>query len=91
MLLLIELRMGVVLKVRRKGIIILPKRLREAVGISEGDEVVVEVVGNELVMRALKPRVVDVDPELVERFLREEYDLERDRYTRLVRSGKAGP
>lgn len=31
------------LRVGRKGYIILPKAIREAVGISEGDEVVVEV------------------------------------------------
>ena len=82
--------MRVVLKVRRKGIIVLPKRVREALGVSEGDGVIVEVVGGELVMRALKPRIVDVDPEMIERFLREEYDLERDRYTRMVRGEEAG-
>ncbi len=31
------------LKVGRKGYIILPKALREAVGINEGDEVIVEI------------------------------------------------
>ena len=74
----------VVLKIRRKGVIILPKRLREALGVDEGDEVIVEVHGDELILRALKPRVVDVDPGIVEELLREEYELERDRYTRMV-------
>ncbi|MEL9908032.1 MAG: AbrB/MazE/SpoVT family DNA-binding domain-containing protein [Desulfurococcus sp.] len=73
-----------ILKVRKKGIIILPKKLREALGVDEGDEVIVEVVGEELVMRALKPRIVDVDPEIAERLLREEYDLERGRYARMI-------
>ena len=82
--------MRVILKVRRKGIIVLPKRLREAVGISEGDEVVAEVVGEVLVVRALRPKVVDADPEVVEKLLREEFDLERGRYARMVRSGEAG-
>lgn len=72
------------MKVRKKGIIILPKKLREALGVDEGDEVIVEVVGEELVMRALKPRIVDVDPEIAERLLREEYDLERGRYARMI-------
>ncbi len=82
--------MRVVLRVRRKGVIILPKRLREAVGIDEGGEVVAEVVGDKLVLRALKPRVVDVDPELIEGLLREEYNLEKRRYWRMVSGEEAG-
>lgn len=77
-----------VLKVRKKGIIILPKRLREVLGVDEGDEIIVEVADRKLVMRALKPRVVDVDPEIVERLLREEYDLERSRYMRMISYGE---
>ena len=80
----------VVLKVRKKGIIILPKRLREEAGISEGDEVIVEVEKGKLVMRVLKPRVVDVDPGLVEKLLREEYELERRKHERILHGGKAG-
>ena len=80
--------MRVVLRIRKKGIIILPKRLREAIGVDEGDEVIADVVGDKLVLRALKPRVVDVDPEVVEKFLREEYSIERKRYTRMISSGK---
>jgi len=46
------------LKVGRKGYIILPKALREAVGIEEGDEVIVEIKDGIL----LKPlRKVDVE------------------------------
>lgn len=82
--------MRVLLKVHRKGIIILPKRLREALGIREGDEVIAEVVGEKLVLKALKPRVVDVDPGVVEKFLSEEYGLERNRYTRMISSEEAG-
>ncbi len=80
-----------VLKVRRKGILILPKRLRDKVGINEGDEVIVEVKGDKLVMRVLKPRVVDVDPSLVEELLREEYELEERRYEGMFQSKKARP
>ena len=32
------------MKVRRKGVIILPKKLMEALGVGEGDEVIVEVI-----------------------------------------------
>ncbi len=76
--------MRVVLKVGRKGVLVLPKRLREALGISEGDEVVAEVVGDKLVLRVLKPKVVDVDPGLVEELLREEYGLEARRYGYII-------
>ncbi|ABL78737.1 AbrB/MazE/SpoVT family DNA-binding domain-containing protein [Thermofilum pendens] len=68
--------MKAVLRVRRKGVVILPKKLREAAGISEGDEVYAEVAGGAIVLKPLRPTVVDVDPSLVEKLLREEYELE---------------
>ena len=80
--------MRVVLKVRKKGVIILPKVLRETIGVDEGDEVIVEADRDKLVLRALKPRIVDVDPGIVEEFLREEYELEKKRYTRMISSGE---
>jgi AbrB family looped-hinge helix DNA binding protein len=78
--------MRVVLKIRKKGILILPKRLREAVSLEEGDDVVVEVVGDGLVLRALKPKVVDVDPKFVEELLREEDRFEEQRLRRMLQS-----
>ena len=83
--------MRITLKVRKKGIIILPKRLREAVGINEGDEVVADVIGDKIILRALKPRVVDVNPEVVEKLLREEYGLERKRYLRMASGEESSP
>ena len=79
------------MKVRKKGVIILPKRLREAIGVNEGEEVIVDVVGDRLILRALKPKVVDVNPEIVEKILSEEYSLESRRYARMISSGKTGP
>ncbi|MCS7364465.1 MAG: AbrB/MazE/SpoVT family DNA-binding domain-containing protein [archaeon GB-1867-035] len=79
--------MRFVLKVRRKGVLILPKRVREIAGINEGDEVIVEAERNMLIIRVLKPKVVDVDPSVVENLLREEYELERRKYGRLLHSG----
>ncbi len=81
--------MRVVLKVGRKGIVVLPKRLREALGVGEGDEIVAEVRGGEAVLRPLKPVVVDVDPSLVEGILREEYELEKRRYSGMVSGEEA--
>jgi len=74
------------LKIRRKGVLILPKKLREAVGLEEGDDVVAEVVGDSLVLRALKPKVVDIDPNLVEELLKEETRVEEHRYRRILQS-----
>lgn len=38
-----KLKLTLKLKVGKKGYIILPKAIREAVGINEGDEVIVEI------------------------------------------------
>lgn len=57
---------------RRKGVLILPKAVREAAGLKEGSEVLAEVRGDSVILRPLEPRVVDVDPALVDKVLREE-------------------
>lgn len=77
------------MKVHGKGIVILPKKLREALGIKEGDELVAEVNEDKIVLRVLKPVVVDVDPDLVEGIIHEEYELENHRYTEVLSSEKA--
>jgi AbrB family looped-hinge helix DNA binding protein len=78
--------MRTVLKIRRKGVLILPKKLREAAGLEEGDDVAAEVVGDSLVLRALRPKMVDVDPSFVEELLREEDRFEEHRYRRMFQS-----
>ncbi|MCD6509716.1 MAG: AbrB/MazE/SpoVT family DNA-binding domain-containing protein [Thermoprotei archaeon] len=55
------------IKVGRKGYIILPKAIREAVGIDEGDEVIVEVRDG-IILRPAKRRV---DVEKLRESLRE--------------------
>jgi len=72
--------MRVVLRVRKKGIVILTKDIRRKAGIDEGDELIVEVEEGKLTMKVLRPKVVDVDLNLVEELLREEYRLERRKY-----------
>jgi len=57
------------LKVGRKGYIILPKSIREAVGIDEGDEVIVEITDGIL----LKP-VKRFDRRKLERALKKHLD-----------------
>lgn len=82
--------MKIVLKIRRKGVIILPKKLREALRVKEGDLVTAEIMGNSLIIKALKPKVVNVDPKLVEELLREEYILEENKYREMMSSGETG-
>ena len=69
--------MGEVIRVRKKGVLIIPKKIREEAGIQEGDELVLEAKKGELLIRTLKPKVVDVDPKIIDELLREENNLER--------------
>ncbi len=80
--------MRTVLKIRRKGIIILPKKLREMLGVEEGDLVIAETMDGKIIMKTLKPKIVDVDPNLIEELLREEYILEENKYRRMMSSGE---
>mgnify|MGYP000716380337 FL=1 len=78
----------IVLKVRKKGILIIPKHIRERVGIEEDGEVIVEVKDSSLIIRPLKPKVVRIDPNVIEELLREEYILEGRKYEGIVRNLK---
>jgi len=60
-----EMRLSIKTKVGRKGYIIIPKRIREAAGIEEGDEVLMEVRDG-ILIRPLK----EVDLEELRRGLR---------------------
>ena len=76
--------MRTVLKVGKKGVIVLPKAFRERVGIEEGGEVLAEVVGDGIVLRPLKPRIVNVDPGIVEAILAEERREWEEKLKRIV-------
>lgn len=79
-----ETMVKVVLKVRKKGVIILPKSLRKAADIDEG-EVVAEVKDGEIVIRSLKPKVVDIDPTVIEELLGEAIKVEEEKFKRTLR------
>jgi len=68
-----------ILKVRKKGVVILPKELRTKVGIEEDSEVIAEIKGNEVLLRPLKPVVVRVDWTAVEKILHEEDKIEEEK------------
>ncbi len=73
-----------ILKVRKKGVLILPKKMREMAGLREGDDVLAEVKDNSIILRPLRPKVVDVDPKLIEDLLREEHHLEAKKYEKIL-------
>lgn len=74
----------VILKVGKKGVLVLPKGLREAAGIEEG-EVLAEAREGEILIRPLRPIVVEVDPSVVEGLLREEGELEDEKFRRILK------
>jgi len=59
------------LKVGRKGYIILPKAIREAVGIDEGDEVIVEIKDGII----LKPAKRKIDTAKLKESLRKHVEI----------------
>jgi len=78
--------LGLTLKTRvgRKGYIILPKAIREAVGIDEGDEVIIEVRDG-IVIKPVKKKI---NPDIVREKLRVHVD--RLRRVKGRRKPKAG-
>ena len=50
--------MKTVLKVYNKGIIVLPKWVREKIGISEGDSLIIEVKDSSVILTPLVPKRV---------------------------------
>lgn len=82
--------MRVILKIRKKGVLILPKSLRRESGVDEGDEVIVEVSEGVITIKPLRPKIVDVDPEIIDRLLKEEYELEALKYGGGFEEGEAG-
>jgi AbrB family looped-hinge helix DNA binding protein len=61
-----------VLKVGKKGVVILPKRLRAEAGIEEESLILAEVRDNNIILRPLKPVTVSIDWAVVEKLLAEE-------------------
>ncbi len=77
--------MKAVLRVRKKGVIILPKKLREQLHLEEGSQLIAEAMGGKIILRPLKPVIVDVDPELVNEILEGERGKEEKRYQEMIK------
>ena len=73
-----------ILRIGKKGVLILPKKLRESLNVGEGDELLAEVSEGALILKPFKPKIVDVDPSLVEKILSEEDELERRKIRRIA-------
>ena len=73
-----------ILRIGKKGVLILPKKLRESLNVGEGDELLAEVSEGVLILKPFKPKIVDVDPSLVEEILSEEDELERRKIRRIA-------
>jgi len=72
------------LKVRRKGVIVLPKELRLRAGIEENSIVLAEITEKGVLLRALKPITVRVDPAVIEGILSEEGRLEEEKLREII-------
>lgn len=73
------------LRVGRKGVVVLPKALRDRMGVKEGDLLVVEEREGFFSVRAFKPLVVKVDLERVDELLDEERVLEESKFERMLK------
>ena len=71
--------MQVITRVGRKGVIVIPKKLRESLGIKEGSHVMMVIRDNAIVIKPFEPRRVKLDgkvSQIVARLKREEIQLE---------------
>ncbi len=73
------------LRVRKKGIVILPKALRIAAAIDEGSFLTAEIREEGLILKPQKPLTVKINPEIVEKILSEEKQIEEGKFLEIVR------
>ena len=50
------INMRAIVKLYSKGIVVIPKAIRDAVGVGEGDTLVVEATREAIVLRPLRPK-----------------------------------
>jgi AbrB family looped-hinge helix DNA binding protein len=80
--------MEMILRVRKKGVIILPKKIREIAGISEDSDVLVRVEKDSIIIKPYKPITVSINPKMIDRILREEYKLEEEKMHQYLKDSK---
>jgi AbrB family looped-hinge helix DNA binding protein len=75
-----------ILKVRKKGVIILPKELRVRAGIEENSEVIAEIVDNGVLLRPLKPVIVRIDEKVIDELLSLEREVEEEKLREIFKN-----
>jgi len=80
--------MEMILRVRKKGVIILPKKIREIAGIGENSDVLVKVEKDSIIIKPYKPITVSINPKIIDRILREEYKLEEEKNASILKRFK---
>jgi len=71
--------MSQIIKIGKKGVIVIPKKYREVLGLKENSLVRIEIKGNEIVLTPFMPKRVKMGgrvQEIVSKIKREELELE---------------
>jgi len=71
--------MSTIIKVGKKGIVVIPKKYRELLGLKENSLIQMEIRNNELVIKPFSPKRVKLKgrvQEIVLKLKREELELE---------------
>ncbi len=71
--------MSVISRVGRKGVIVIPKRMRESIGLKEGSHIVIELGEGEIIIRPFTLKRVKLGgrvSQLVAKCKKEELELE---------------
>lgn len=72
-----------ILKVREKGIIIIPKAIRDEAGIKEGDEVIAEADKETIILRKFSLLRVRIERNIIDELIREDLLLEERKYAEI--------
>ncbi|MHA1589074.1 MAG: AbrB/MazE/SpoVT family DNA-binding domain-containing protein [Candidatus Njordarchaeales archaeon] len=70
--------MEVILKIGKKGIIVLPKRIRDAMGVREGDSLIAKIEGRRIILEPFRPIRIRINREIIDKLLEEEIILEKE-------------
>ena len=60
-----------IVRMGKKGVVVIPKEVRDSLHLAEGTPFILEVRGSEIVMRPLIPEKVNLDTETIQRIVRE--------------------
>jgi len=73
------------IKVGKKGVIVIPKKFREKLEIEEGSRVTITLTEDSIIIKPLRPKIVDVDPKTVEKIIAESRAREEKKYEEILK------